>query len=57
LRVYDLLGREVQVLVDERQGAGEHAVTFNAGACASGVYFYRLQAGAFTQTKKLMILK
>jgi hypothetical protein len=57
LKIYDLLGREVAVLVDEQKPAGAYQVTFNAHSLSSGVYFYRLQAGSFTETKKLLLLK
>jgi cyclomaltodextrinase / maltogenic alpha-amylase / neopullulanase len=57
LKIYDVLGREVQTLVNERQAAGQYSVLFNASGLASGVYFYRLQAGNFVQTKKMMLLK
>jgi photosystem II stability/assembly factor-like uncharacterized protein len=57
LKVYDILGREVETLVNERQSAGTHSVTFNAGGLSSGVYFYRIIAGSFVQTKKLMVIK
>ena len=57
LKVYDILGREIKTLVNERQAAGAHSVTFNAGTIASGVYFYRIQAGIFTQTKELVLSK
>jgi len=57
LIVYDLLGREVVVLVNEFKQAGKHAVEFNASAFASGVYFYRLEAGTFTDTKKMLLVK
>jgi hypothetical protein len=57
LTVYDVLGREIQTLVDERQSAGNHSVTFNAGNLPSGVYFDRLQAGNYSATKKLLLLK
>jgi len=57
LSVYDMLGRQVSVLVDERRDAGVHEVKFEGSTLASGVYFYRLQAGDFTQTKRLLILK
>lgn len=57
LKVYDVLGREVKTLVNERQTAGLHSVTFNAEDLPSGVYFYRLTAGSFVDTKKLLLLK
>jgi len=57
LKVYDELGRLVRTLVNENQNTGEHSVTFNASNLSSGVYFYRLSAGGFVQTKKLMLLK
>lgn len=57
LTVYDVLGREVAMLMDQRQSVGTYSITFDAGSLPSGVYFYRLQAGAFTETKKLMLLK
>ena len=57
IKVYDVLGREVQTLVNERQNAGDHSVTFSAGNLSSGVYFYRLQAGTYHDTKKLLLLK
>jgi photosystem II stability/assembly factor-like uncharacterized protein len=67
LSVFDLLGREVSVLVNERRDAGVHEVKLSAkGGSASGgdgvglssgVYFYRLQAGDFVQSKKLLLLK
>jgi hypothetical protein len=57
LSVYDMLGREVSVLVNERRDAGVHEVTFDGSSLASGVYFYRLQAGEFLQSKRLMLLK
>ena len=57
LKVYDVLGRQVEILVSERQSEGSHLATFNANNLPSGVYFYRLQAGSFTQTKKLLLIK
>ena len=57
LKVYDLIGREVKTLVSDRQSAGIHSVTFNASNLTSGVYFYRLQAGSFTGSRKLLLLK
>ena len=57
LRIYDAVGREVATLVNKEMNAGVHSVKWNASKMASGVYFYRLQAGSFVQTKKLMLLK
>jgi len=57
LKIYDLLGREVETLVDGPMEAGTHEVTFDATRFASGIYFYRLKAGSFTATKKLVLIK
>jgi hypothetical protein len=57
LKVYDILGREVTTLVNEEQPAGNYDVTFNASGLSSGVYFYSLKAGNFTETKKMVVLK
>ena len=57
LKVYDVLGREVANLVNEEKPAGTYNITFNAGNFASGVYFYRLKAGNFVSTKKLVLMK
>jgi hypothetical protein len=57
LRVFDLLGRQVAVLKDGMMEAGSHRVTFDGSSLASGIYFARLDAGKFSQTKKLMLLK
>ena len=57
LSVYDLLGREVSVLVNERKDAGVHEARFDGSKLASGVYFYRLHAGGFVQSKGLLLLR
>ncbi len=57
LIVYDLLGAEVATLVNSVQTAGIHSVKWNAINVASGIYFYRLEAGNFTQTRKLVVIK
>jgi phosphatidylserine/phosphatidylglycerophosphate/cardiolipin synthase-like enzyme len=57
LRVYDVLGREVATLVNETRAAGSYRVRWNADGFASGVYFYRLEAGKFIQTRKMILLK
>ncbi len=57
LKIYDLLGREVATLVNGDQISGSHQVQFDGSKFASGVYFYRIEAGSFVQTKKLILLK
>ncbi len=57
LKIYNILGQEVANLVDDYRQAGNYSVQFNASKLASGVYFYRLQANDFAQTKKLLLLK
>ena len=57
LKVYDVLGNEVADLVNQKQASGEYRVSFNASRLASGIYFYRLQAGKYTQVRKMMLLK
>ncbi|SMO87018.1 S8/S53 family peptidase [Gracilimonas mengyeensis] len=57
LKVFDMLGREVATLVNGRVSAGQHEVQFDASSLSSGLYIYRLQAGEFIQTKKMMLIK
>ncbi|MBN1634789.1 MAG: T9SS type A sorting domain-containing protein [Ignavibacteria bacterium] len=57
LKVYDLLGREVATLINENLHPGTYEVSFNANNLSSGIYFYRLSAGNFSETKKLVLLK
>jgi photosystem II stability/assembly factor-like uncharacterized protein len=57
LVIYDLLGREITTLVNEEQSAGWKEVEWNAKDVSSGIYFYKIQAGSFVETKKMMILK
>jgi photosystem II stability/assembly factor-like uncharacterized protein len=57
LKVYDLLGKEVATLVNSYQPAGNYKIDFNGNALTSGIYFYRLKAGNFIQTRKLMLVK
>ncbi len=57
IKVFDILGREVATLVNETEHPGKHTVSWDASQYTSGVYFYRLVAGNFTQTKKLLLMK
>jgi hypothetical protein len=57
LVIYDVLGRQVAVLVDGVQSPGRHEVDFNAGKLASGIYVYRLTAGSFAASRKMTILR
>jgi mannose/cellobiose epimerase-like protein (N-acyl-D-glucosamine 2-epimerase family) len=57
LKVYNALGQEVAVLVNEAQTPGEYSKTFNAQALPSGIYYYRLECGAFSETKKMILIK
>ncbi len=57
LTVFDVLGREVEVLVNEEQSAGSYEVTFDAADLSSGTYIYRIEAGEFNQTRQMMFVK
>ncbi len=57
LKVYDILGSEVATLVNEDQKPGYYEVDFNADRLASGIYFYKLQAGEFMETKRMILMK
>ena len=57
LKVYDVLGREVATLVNERMNGGSYVVTFDASKLPSGVYFYRLIAGNNTAIMKMVLIK
>ncbi len=57
LKVYDMLGREVANLVNKSQVIGNYQIEFDATNLTSGIYFYRLQSGNFTETKKLILLR
>jgi photosystem II stability/assembly factor-like uncharacterized protein len=57
LKVFDLLGREVATLVNEEKPAGEYEVEFDGSDITSGIYFYQLIAGEFTETKKMILIK
>jgi photosystem II stability/assembly factor-like uncharacterized protein len=57
LKVYDILGNEVAVLVNEEKSVGSYEVEFNAAALSSGIYFYMISAGSFVETKKMILMK
>jgi SdrD B-like domain/Secretion system C-terminal sorting domain len=57
LSVYDILGREISVLVDEEKGPGEYNIIFNEKELTSGIYFYVIRAGVFVQIRKMILIK
>jgi len=57
LKVFDLLGKEVAVLLDKEVGAGEHTVVFDSEKLPNGVYFFRIKAGTFVDAKKLVLMR
>ena len=57
IKIYNILGQEIATLVNQRQTAGNYTATFDASRFASGVYFYRLSAGSFSQVRKMLLLK
>ncbi len=57
IKLFDILGNEVLTLVNEQRQAGRYEMLFNASNIASGVYYYQINSGSFTQTRKLMLMK
>jgi hypothetical protein len=57
LKIYDMLGKEIKTLVNETKPAGKYTVTFDGSNLPSGIYFYKIEAGDFTQVKKMMLIK
>jgi len=57
LKVYDILGREVKILVDEEKVAGRYEVTFDGSDLSSGIYFYQLKTGGYSETRKMVLIK
>jgi hypothetical protein len=55
--IYDALGREIQTIVNEQLSPGTYEVEWNAAVYSSGVYFYTIKAGKFTQTLKMVLIK
>jgi hypothetical protein len=57
IKVYNLIGKEVAILADEQKQAGRYKLTFDASGLPSGVYFYRIEAGTHSETKRMILLK
>lgn len=57
IKIYDVLGREVKTLVNDIKAAGNYEIEFNGSEFASGIYFYRMESGDYTEVKKLVLLK
>ncbi len=57
LKIFDIIGREVAVLVNEIKEPGTYSVRWDAGKASSGVYFYQLQAGDFIQRRKMIVMQ
>ena len=57
LDIFDILGRKIETLVNGNQSSGAHAVVWNADKVASGLYFYRIQAGEMSEIKQMTLLK
>ena len=56
LRIYNVLGNEITILVNEEKPIGNYEIEFDASSLSSGVYFYKLQAGSFVETKKMVLV-
>jgi hypothetical protein len=57
LRIYDILGREVELILNEEQDAGYYELNFDASQLSTGIYFYRLKTDSFVETKKMVLMK
>ena len=58
LKVYDILGNEITTLVNEEKSEGNYSYSFTSNpTLSSGIYFYQIKAGSFTQTKKILLIK
>ena len=57
LKIYNVLGQQVETLISEKLTTGSYKYTWNAGHLASGIYYYKIQAGSFVQTRKLILMK
>ena len=57
LAIYDIRGEQIKRLIEDEQSAGAYTVNWNASNLSSGLYFYRLKAGEFVQTRKMILIK
>jgi len=57
IKIYDAVGKEVAVVVNEMKTAGTYQIEFNAVGLSSGIYYYSIQAGTFSETKKMILMK
>lgn len=57
IEVFDVLGRVIKILIDEEKTAGRYEINFDASSLASGIYYYRIKANEFVQTKKMILMK
>jgi len=57
IEIFDILGRKIETLIDEHQTAGRHSIVWNGKNNSSGIYFYRIQAGDYSETKKMVLLR
>ena len=57
MKIYNLLGKEIRTLVNERQSAGAHSIVFEAGELPSGLYLYSIQTGDFVETRKMLLVR
>ncbi|OGU35411.1 MAG: hypothetical protein A2068_01480 [Ignavibacteria bacterium GWB2_35_6b] len=57
LKIFDVLGREIATLVNEKKTPGTYEISFDATGFSSGVYYYKLTSGSFSQTKKMLLLR
>jgi hypothetical protein len=57
MKVYDILGKGIETLVNEEKPAGNYEINWNAAKLSSGVYFYRIKSGNFSQVKKMILMK
>ena len=57
LKIFDMVGKEIETIIDKEMNAGNYTVDFNAARLSSGTYFYKLTSGSFTETKKMILVK